>query len=119
MFGEDRRGKEMKETEVMHHCMFTWKEGSSTAGGDEEMQGAWGEGEDRACPLGADHTTQHQTKLFSCSCHVGSKPSRTQIAVVVCAALWGSGEGGGCIQADAHKTQLQRCYFFWNRHPLV
>lgn len=37
MFGEDRRGKEMKETEVMHHCMFTWKEGSSTAGGDEEM----------------------------------------------------------------------------------
>lgn len=35
--GEDRRGKEMKEVEVLHHCMFMCKEGSGTTGGDGEM----------------------------------------------------------------------------------
>lgn len=29
----------MKKMEVPHHCMFTWKEGGGTAGGD-----GWGRG---------------------------------------------------------------------------
>lgn len=32
----------MKETEVPHHCMFTWKEGGGTAGGDGEMGRGFG-----------------------------------------------------------------------------